>query len=309
MSGDPTRSGRLAVRERMARLVRAYGVWIVTLAAGGAAAWAVHAHLARREDELLRQSRVPTVSRIVASRDLPAGTRLDADMLALREVPARFVPDGALAAEEAELLLSRQLGLPVQAGQMILQGMATAPAPASLASRIAPGRRALTLAAHDFLALPRPLQAGDRLDIYVSITHEARALTLPLLAAGRVLSVTAPEAGEIDALTLEATPEEAVRVIAARQAGALTAVLRTAGDTTQTSAQPQALEHLLGLHEAAAPPAEVQVLYGDAEAAGQDGAPAQAREAAGGMALEPAASADDGVVGVRQGLGDFGREH
>lgn len=264
----------MSLRTRLLRYASAYGVWLVTAAAGVTAAWAVQAHLARREDELTRQNHVQMVGRVVAARDLPAGTRLSADMLALRDVPLDYTPAGALDAAEVDLLLHTQLRSAVTAGELVLRGMTEVPAADSLSSQLAPGRRALTLAAHDFHAMPRPLRVGDQLDLFVSITHEARAYTLPLLNAGRVMAIAVNESdGALDALTLEASPSEALRVIAAKQAGALTAVLRLPQDPVGQTTGPSDLGALLGLPAAVAPPAPpVPVLYGDAEAPGMVGA-------------------------------------
>ena len=63
----------------------------VALACGGLAA----AQVAERERSV--EARVgPLVPVVVAKRDLDAGARLRADALALKRVPARFVPPDAL---------------------------------------------------------------------------------------------------------------------------------------------------------------------------------------------------------------------
>lgn len=262
------------LRARLLHYGSAYGIWLVTAAAGLAAAWAVQAHLARREDELTRQNQVQMVARVVAARDLPAGTRLSADMLALRDVALDYTPSGALDATEVDLLLHTELRSAIAAGELVLRGMTEAPAADSLSSQLAPGRRALTLAVHDFHALPRPLRVGDQLDLFVSITHEARAFTLPLLSAGRVMAISINDTdGALEALTLEAAPAEALRVIAAKQAGALTAVMRLPEDPVSHPGGPSDLGALLGLPASVVPPAPpVPVLYGDAEAPGMVGA-------------------------------------
>ncbi|OZI44547.1 Flp pilus assembly protein CpaB [Bordetella genomosp. 5] len=282
------------LRARFLRYGSAYGVWLVTAAAGLAAAWAVQAHLARREDELARQNQIQMVGRVVAARDLPAGTRLSADMLALRDVALDYTPTGALDASEADLLLNTELRSAVAAGELVLRGMTETPAADSLSSQLAPGRRALTLAVHDFHALPRPLRVGDQLDLFVSIMHEARAFTLPLLSAGRVMAVAVNDAdGALEALTLDAAPGEALRVIAAKQAGALTAVLRLPEDPVAQSDGPSDLGALLGLPARVEPPAPpVPVLYGDAEAPGMVGAMPPKT----GVAGAPAMAEGDGEV-------------
>src|SRR3546814_5446906 len=79
------------------------------------------------------------------------------------------------------------------------------------------------------------LQPGDLIDLYVSFVHRGQHLTAPLLQGVRVLAM----GGGVDAapsITLEASAQDAIKLVAARHGGTLTAMLRHRGD----GAAPQA---------------------------------------------------------------------
>jgi len=81
----------------------------VALASGGLAASQVH----ERERRVAAQVG-PAVPVLVAGRDLAAGSRVPARALAVRRVPARFVPPDALAS--ASGVVGARLAVPVAAG-------------------------------------------------------------------------------------------------------------------------------------------------------------------------------------------------
>ncbi|WP_240905463.1 hypothetical protein [Bordetella hinzii] len=104
------------------------------------------------------------------------------------------------------------------------------------------------------------MHEGDHLDIYVSLMHNDKRLTLPLLQNGRVLAAPGPDAAQV---VLEASASDALRVIAARQAGALTLALRAPEDATSEALPAGELGDILGLQ--APVDRTVPVLYGDGQ--------------------------------------------
>src|SRR5690606_30335655 len=65
--------------------------------AGLGAAWAAEQHIDGKVQRLEEQARTPTVERIVAAYDLPAGTRLGPEHLALRHFPSSVAASDSLA--------------------------------------------------------------------------------------------------------------------------------------------------------------------------------------------------------------------
>ncbi|MBB1624944.1 Flp pilus assembly protein CpaB [Achromobacter sp. UMC71] len=260
------------------RRLRKAAVYLLALAAGLMSAWAVREHVQQRVQALEAQARTPVVSRLVAAYDLPAGTVLDESHLAVREIPAQWAPATSVDPLGIDGVLGARLSADLAGGEPVLKAYLTfiAPAPA-LASRLKPGQRAFMVAAADLGGLADMLRAGDAIDIYVSFSHRDREVTVPLLQGMRVLTAADASDGDGTAnITLAASPDEAMRYIAARQAGTLTAMLRNRDDAAAVSAAPQSdLASLIGLDREPRRKPGVVILYGD-RLGGQDGAPGTA---------------------------------
>jgi pilus assembly protein CpaB len=241
------------------------GACVLALAAGLTAAWAVREHIRQRVDALEAQARAPAVSRLVAAHDLPAGTRLDEAHLAVREIPVQWAMGDSLEPHEIAALEGATLAWGLARGEPLLKPYLSFAAPA-LSSRLEAGQRALHVPAADLGGLADDVRAGDALDIYLSFPHGDQTRTVPLLQGVRVLAVGADADGAAaGGVMLAADPQDAMRFVAARQAGSLTAMLRHRGDDATASAEAsQELDAVLGLAKRKQPPARgVTVVYGD----------------------------------------------
>ena len=261
-----------------AQRLRKTGVYALALAAGLVSAWAVREHVQQRVQALEAEARTPVVRRLVAAYDLPAGTQLEELHLAVREIPEQWASRASIDPLDLSSLLGATLLADVANGEPLLRGHLTFNPPSPpLASRLRSGQRALTVAAADLGGLADVLRAGDAIDIYVSFAHRQRDLTVPLLQGMRVLTVGGEAEGEGKGgnITLAATPEEAMRFVAARQAGVLTAMLRHRDDAAVVSGAPQSdLASLIGLDPEPRAAPGVSILYGDRlEARGGEGSP------------------------------------
>ncbi|WP_081626976.1 Flp pilus assembly protein CpaB [Bordetella sp. FB-8] len=244
-------------------MARAMGAYAFAAAAGLAAAWAVRETIQQRTQAIEAQARVPTVSRLVAARDLPAGAALDMASLAVRDVPQDWASSDSLAPEALNQVEGGTLAVAVRSGEPILLHQVQRNRRESVAGLLAAGRRAFSLPAQEIRDLPQHVQPGDRIDLYVSFPHGGRDLTVPLLQGGKVLSVDG-DPGQLAHITLEAAAGDAVKVIAARQGGVLTALLRPASDTqTGSDVLPRDLPGLLGMAQPASRRRAVDIIYGD----------------------------------------------
>jgi pilus assembly protein CpaB len=243
----------------------------VTVIAGLLAAWAARQHIQGRIEQIEAESRVATVSRLVAAYDLAAGTRLDEEYVAVRDIPREWAPSDALAPEDFAAYTYNVLAHSLRRGDPILRSHLTREKAAPLSSRVPAGRRAITIPVDDINSLSGMLQAGDLLDLYVSFEHGRRQMTAPLLqgvlvlATGREGDVDEASGGAFSTITLDAGPEDAVKLVAARQAGRITAILRhhRDSDTNATAARGD-IAALLGIDTTGdAAPRTVPVLYGD----------------------------------------------
>lgn len=223
------------------------------------------------------------VERIVASRDMLAGTRLEADDLAVRSFPSRWVGTDALAPEQYPDIQGKVLTADVQAGNPLL-AVHVLPGKRAFSDQLAPGRRAVTLPVDQVNSLSGLLRPGDLIDLYVSFDHQRKRLTTPLLQGVQVLA-TGRHTQDIDdaveqsygTVTLDAAPEDVIKLVAAQQAGALTAILRHPTDARADRLAARGdLATLLGV---ANPPVKAQrravILYGSS---GARGLPAWARQ-------------------------------
>jgi Flp pilus assembly protein CpaB len=160
---------------------------------------------------------------LVATDNLPAGKEIDpaaaTEMLEVRRVPVRFVPEAALAAPQEALGLVPTATIP--AGSYLLAGQLRPPRLAGSGPNLGSGRRPVEIAVSGAGALAafggQPV--GSRVDVIVttepSSSEEGKtyvaAAAVPLLA---LAPAAAGEAGEAT-VTLGLTRSQALRLIAA----------------------------------------------------------------------------------------------
>jgi pilus assembly protein CpaB len=247
----------------------------VSVLFGLTSAWAIQRHLEVKADEIEAKARIPQVVRIVAARDLSRSSVLQMDDLATHAFPEPWITADAISVEQAHLLLGKQLNVELKAGQLIHFANTTEKSVAALASRLQPGKRAITIPVDQINSLSGLLSPADVIDLFVTFEHQGKRVTSPLLtgvqvlATGRDLSsadgLSASRQTHFATVTLVTTPDEAVKLVAARQSGTLTAVLSHSRDDARSSmhANPRG-GHLAGLLGMEVQPAkEVPVMYGD----------------------------------------------
>ena len=244
-------------------MARAFGAYAFAGVAGLAAAWAVREYIQQRTQAIEAGSRVPTVSRLVAAQDLPEGAPLDMSSLAVRDVPEDWAASDSLPPDALAQVEGGTLAAAIRAGEPVLLHQVVRDRREPVASRMQTGRRAFSLPMQEIRDLPAHVRPNDRIDLYVSFPHGGRDLTVPLLQGGKVLSIDG-DPGQPTHITLEAAAGDAVKVIAARQGGVLTALLRPAADTGAWSETlPRDLPGLLGMAQPASRRRAVDIIYGD----------------------------------------------
>jgi pilus assembly protein CpaB len=157
----------------------------VALACGGLAA----AQVAERERSV--EARVgPLVPVVVAKRDLDAGARLRADALALKRVPARFVPPDALGS--ATQLAGARTAVAVSAGGYVTAALLDAAASPE-GDALARGERTVEVGVSGGSATP-PVP-GARVDVLVSTEAGAGGGRTFVALADVELLALRPDAG------------------------------------------------------------------------------------------------------------------
>jgi pilus assembly protein CpaB len=217
---------------------------ILALALGilaGVTAWT-----ALRARERSVRDRWQTVQVLCAKVDVPEGVELSAEMIAVKEMPARFVTASFIQAdEEGTLHLESPVGqrvlAPLKAGDPILVSHFQPSRETELSALIRPKGRAVTIDVQEKNAVGLWVRPNDHVDVIGSFrdpeTQQLRTMTLlqnvVVLATGRVTANTSAAADEdkrFSTVTLLALPEEAEMLTLAQDLGTLTLLLRHPDD-------------------------------------------------------------------------------
>lgn len=182
---------------------------------------------------------------VVPNRALKAGEIIDSSVVSVREIPSEFVNKSAVDPESFKSVDGQALQVDIDRGEPILTNYTASRGGDIFAAVLQNGRRALTIEVDEISSFSGMLRPGDRIDLMLtapptigagSASPTPKELTFPMLSNVEVLATgqaqkAKPAAGELASrgfshVTLDVTPREATLIIAAKQGGKLTAVLR-----------------------------------------------------------------------------------
>lgn len=207
---------------------------------------AINSRISQLEEEATRGKTMVRV--VVANRPLGAGELIDSSVVSVREIPSEFVNKTTIVPDTYDAVDGQALQVDVQRGEPLLTSYTASRGGEVFAAVIKAGRRALTLEVDEISSISGMLRPGDRIDLLLTARPPeassggvaGREVTFPMLSNIEVLATgqaqkAKPAAGEAAAagfshITLDVTPEESTRIIVAKTAGKLTAVLRSPGD-------------------------------------------------------------------------------
>ena len=247
-------------------------VWFVfCVLCGALAAWSGYRYLQQQSQRLEEQAKQPMVERVVAAFNLPAGTVLHEEHLAVRSFPQTAVAANSLHPAQYQQVVGMALRGEIAAGDMILPIHIAHIMTDAFSTRLAAGRRAITMPVDQINSLAGLLQAGDLVDLYVSFDHQRRKITAPLLQGVLVLATdesTVDMPTEIGAhyatVTFDLAPEDGAKLVAARQTGSITAMLRNPHDAKLSNKAVRGdLATLLGINKPNAEFKTVPIIYGN----------------------------------------------
>jgi pilus assembly protein CpaB len=251
--------------------------WIVLVSAlsvGGLAAWGAKNYLSGQMAEIeTREKNKAMVKVVVAKTDLAKGSPLLAENMAIRSIPKEWAHSGSITpdqfgrAEGATLAYAANVGEPVIWSQLEGQRAPT------FSARLTQGRRAVTVPVDEISSLSGMVEPGDLIDIVVSIKNDKKNYTFTLLQSVTVLATGTKASQEekdpegrsrtYSTITLDTSPEDAKRVIAAREVGRVTALLRAPNDGSHVSRERTDALALLGLATGSvSATSTVPVIYG-----------------------------------------------
>lgn len=234
-------------------------LWLVlggAIVMGLLAAWLSVGYLKNREtvikNELAEKAKGgPSASVVVANNDLPKGTLIEGGMMAGRDVPNDLLYDDVVLADNFGEIEGKRLLRPVLKGRPLRKSDVFDDRPRDLSTDVTPGNRALTFDIDEINSFAQMLRAGSYVDLYLiaqnpSAPSTAGAEIRPLLPKVRVIATgpalqvppeveqmrrqaagsAAAAAASYSNITVDVTPEQAVRIALATQAGKIRAVLR-----------------------------------------------------------------------------------
>lgn len=246
----------------------------ISIALGGVSAWAIDQHLNEKTEEIESRTRLDQLTLLVASKDLAQDTIIEETDFVAEPFPVKWAPDDAVSFEQREVLIGKRLLTDLRAGQPLIHIHLQDSEALGVSTRLEPGLKAVSVTVDPSSAVSGLIRAGDRVDLFVSFDHQGKRLTVVLLQSVEVLgtgqfsdsntrldNMTSSDAN----ITLAVSHEDAVKVVAAREAGSISAVLSSsqrslAGQGDQAPAGD--LASLLGL------PSQpvsrmIPIMYGD----------------------------------------------
>jgi pilus assembly protein CpaB len=260
--------------------------WLMamSIALGGVSAWALDQHLQEKTEEIALQSRLDQLTLFVASRDLIRDAVIEEGDYVAEQFPVKWAPDDAVTSEQGGTLVGKRLLSDLRAGQPLLHiHLYDSEAP-SISNQLEPGFKAVSVNVDPSSAAAGLIRAGDRVDLFVSLDHQGKRLTIVLLKSVQVLgtgslsqpknqaehAVSSSEAN----MTIAVSHDDAVRVVAAREAGSISAVLSSSQGLIVEQGKQAATGDLASLLGLPTQPISrvVPIMYGDRLSAETDGA-------------------------------------
>lgn len=217
-----------AVAKKVSRLQAATAALAaVCVASLGAAAWS-QADAAGRIDAAF----AGTEQVVVLSQGLSAGELIEESDLAIANVPAQLVAEGALTPADLENPKTSPVGrlaasFAAKGSQVTSATAAGEGNPASLADSIAAGYEAVTVPVDSASGMSGMLREGDTVRVLVSADDEVGGTGVKIVSDGaRIAAIgadfSAGASGDYSTVTLELTPEQAEIVRGADSAVTLT---------------------------------------------------------------------------------------
>jgi pilus assembly protein CpaB len=208
----------------------------------------IQRRMAELEEEAKRGQE--TVSVVVAKRDLERGEAISSEAMAVRQVPREFVHTSAVRPDQFAGLERQRLAVPLKRGEILLPVHSEGNGNQVFSATLKKGWRALTFEVDAVNSISGMLRPGDRIDLIYTARGGSSLdgdVTAPLLsnvavlATDQVVTKRDAETGKersFSTVTLEVLPFDADRIIVAKEAGRLTAVLRHPEDEAPNSTRP-----------------------------------------------------------------------
>jgi pilus assembly protein CpaB len=235
--------------------------WLILIAAlvvGGIAAYGTKSYITNKVEDIEARNRNKVKVKVVVPKEnLEKGATLSAANMAIREIPQEWAVSGAITPGQFNRAEGAVLAFEANKGETVTWSQIVGEKAPIFSTKLDLGRRAVTVPVDEVSSISGMVQPDDLIDIVVSLKKHKRNYTFTLLQSVRVLATgkkISPETKDVNGrpitfttVTLDTTPQDAKRLIAARQIGKVTALLRSPGDVASISTDRASAEDLLGL--------------------------------------------------------------
>lgn len=233
--------------------------WVLMGAAlfiGLLAALGARSYLSNRMEAIEAQGKANLMNVVVAKVKLKPGDVISSETVAVRAVPKEFAHSNALMPYQFETFDGKTLAYGVNPGEIVVSSMLSAPKKPTFSTKVETGRRAITVPVDEINSISGMLEPGDLIDLMLTVSQQEKKFTFPVLQVVKVMatgqrSVDDPKSGErrqYSTVTLDTTLEQAQSVIAAREVGKLTALLRNPLDVQEVKGVSRDMASLFGLN-------------------------------------------------------------
>jgi len=230
-------------------------VVILAVVFGLLAAVTIYRYLSQY-DKLIKEKKIAEQPVVVASRDLPFGSVLDATNVETVGWPVEIVPVGAISALDD--VYGRVVKSPLVAGEALLEtklvpiGMNR-----GLAILVPPGMRAMTVPVNVWSGVAGFVLPESKVDVVVTIKPELEKeqvgkvilQNLTVLAADQKIEDTDGKPIKSTAVTLLVTPSEAEKLALAASEGEISLVLRNPADADSAGTSGTTIAKMLSKSE------------------------------------------------------------
>lgn len=238
------------------KLNKSWALMGAALFIGLLAALGARSYLSNRMEAIEAQGKVNLINVVVAKAKLQRGDVISSETVAVRAVPKEFAHSNALMPNQFETFDGKTLAYGANPGDIVVWSMLGAPKNPTFSTKVETGRRAITVPVDEINSISGLLEPGDLIDLMLTVSQQEKKFTFPVLQVVKVMatgqrSVDDPKSGErrqYSTVTLDTTLEQAQSVIAAREAGKLTALLRNPLDVQEVKGVNRDMTSLLALN-------------------------------------------------------------
>ena len=248
-------------KNRNARLL------FISVILGLVAALLVRSYVA---DTVFRRTGGKVVPIVIAKTEIPAGTTIKADQLAIVSMPEAYLQARSVRAQDQSFLIGQKPGVDLMQGEAIQWPEIQLAPEQTLADRINVDQRAVTIRVDQTGSLDGMIQPGNRVDIVCQVRSGSSGGTMHMVAQNMIViavgnRLTASNDGEkkgatssnnVSTVTFRAAPQEAMLLAYAETQGRMTLLLRNDRDVVTAPEKNIGSSDLLGsiTAEANSPP-------------------------------------------------------